>query len=102
MAVSQSNITQNPPFGTANIEPLDAWYAAIENLTAEGCADSVNIPWLLSISVAIGNATTQAIGMNAVVFSEPEWGFDITGAGVGSMYGNGGIGSGEGGLYVSF
>ena len=102
--MTQSNITQNPPLGQMNIEPLDAWYAAIENLTAEGDANSINIPWLLSISVAVGNATTQAIGKNAVVFCEPEWGFDITGAGQGSMYGNGGTsgGDGAGGLYVTF
>jgi hypothetical protein len=89
------------PFGP-NIEPLDAWYAAIENLTAEGDTNSINIPWLLAISLSIGNATTEAIAKNAVVFCEPEWGFDMTGCGVGSMYGNGGTGSGEGGLYVSW
>jgi hypothetical protein len=100
--MSFSNISQNPPLGQMNIEPMDAWYAAIENLTAEGGAGSVNIPWLLAISVSVGNATTQAIGKNAVVFCEPEWGFDMTGSGKGSMYGNGGIGSGEGGLYVSW
>ena len=85
-----------------NIEPMDAWYAALENLTAEGDANSLNIPWLLSLSVAIGNATTQAIDFNAGVVCEPEWGFDITGSGKGSMYGNGGQGSGEGGLYVGW
>jgi hypothetical protein len=99
--MSYANITQNPPLGQMNIEPMDAWYAAIENLTAEGDAGSINIPWLLSISVAVGNATTQAIGRNAVVFSEPEWGFD-TGAGKASMYTGGGTGGGEGGLYVSW
>ena len=100
--MSFSNITQNPLFGTANIEPVDAWFAAIENLTAEGDANSVNIPWLLSLSIAQGNAFTEAIDLNAVVTCEPEWGLDITGAGQGSMYGNGGTGSGEGGLYVSW
>jgi hypothetical protein len=100
--MSFSNISQNPPLGQMNIEPLDSWYAAIENLTCEGDANSINIPWLLSLSVSIGNATTEAISKNCVVFCEPEWGFDITGGGVGSMYGNGGQGSGEGGLYVSW
>lgn len=100
--MSFTNETQNPLFGTANIEPLDLWYAAIENLTAEGDANSINIPWLLGISVTVGNAATKAISQNCVVFCEPEWGFDITGAGTGSMYGSGGQGSGEGGLYVSF
>lgn len=99
--MSFNNITQNPPLGQMNIEPMDSWYAAIENLTAEGDASSINIPWLLAISVSVGNATTQAIGKNCVVFTDPEWG-EIVGAGVGSMYGNGGQGSGEGGLYVSW
>lgn len=100
--MSFSNITQNPPLGTAPIEALDSWYASIENLTAEGDASSLNIPYLSAISLALGNAYTKAISQNCIVFCEPEWGFDITGAGVGSMYGNGGIGSGEGGLYVSW
>lgn len=100
--MSFHNITQNPPFGQMNIEPMDVWYAAVENLTAEGDANSLNIPWLLSLSVTVGNAATEAIGKNAVVFCEPEWGFDITGAGQGSLYGNGGTGSGQGGLYVSW
>jgi len=98
-------VTGNPFFESFSLKPLqglDSWYVEIENLTAEGSGDSINIPWLLSISLAVGNATTEAIGKNAVVFSEPEWGFDITGTGKGSLYGNGGIGSGEGGLYVSF
>ena len=99
--MSFSNITQNPPLGQMNVEAMDEWYSAIEGLTAEGDGSSINIPWLLSISVAIGNATTQAIGRNAVVFSEVEWG-EGTGAGKGSMYGSGGTGGGEGGLYVSF
>ena len=85
-----------------NIEPMDLWFAEIGELRSSGGGGGVNIPWLLGISVSIGNATTEAIGRNAVVFCEPEWGFDMTGAGQGSLYGNGGIGSGEGGLYVSW
>ena len=84
------------------IEPLDEWFASMENLVAVGDANSINIPWLLGISVSVGNATTRAIADNAVFCCEPEWGFDITGAGVGSMYGSGGQGTGEGGLYVSW
>jgi hypothetical protein len=96
--VSFSNITQNPPLGQMNIEPMDAWYAAIENLTAEGDAGSVNIPWLLGISLSVGNAATTAISQGCVVFCEPEWGFD-TGSGKASMFG----GSGEGGgIYVGW
>jgi hypothetical protein len=97
--MSYSNITQNPPLGQMNVEPMDEWYAAIENLTAVGDAGSINIPWLLGISVSIGNATTSAIAKNAVIFCEPEWGFDMTGGGQATMYG----GSGEGGgVYVGW
>jgi hypothetical protein len=96
--MSFSNITQNPPLGQMNIEPMDQWYAAIENLTAEGDANSVNIPWLLSISVSVGNATTEAIAKNCVVFVDPEWG-EVTGMGKAGM----GSGSGEGGgVYVGW
>jgi hypothetical protein len=95
--MSFSNITQNPPLGQMNIEPLDEWYAAIENLTAVGDANSINIPWLLGISVSIGNATTAAISKNCVVFCEPEW--EQGSPGQAGMFN----GSGEGGgVYVGW
>lgn len=100
-------ITQPPSiFGTQPfapfIEPMDVWYADTGELNSEGGAGgSVNIPWLLALSLSIGNATTAAISRNCVVFCEVEWG-EGTGSGKGSMYGNGGTGSGEGGLYVSW
>jgi DNA-binding CsgD family transcriptional regulator len=97
--MSFTNETQNPLLGTANIEPLDEFFAAMENLTAVGDAGSVNIPWLLAISVSIGNATTSAISKNCVVFCEPEWGFD-TGSGKASMFG--GSGDGASGVYVGW
>jgi hypothetical protein len=97
--VSQSNITQNPLFGTANIEPLDSWFDAMENLSSVGDANSINIPWLLALSVSIGNATTSAIAKNCVVFCEPEWGLDNSGLGKMGMF----SGSGEGGgVYVGW
>lgn len=99
--MSFSNITQNPPLGQMNIEALDEFFDVMENLSASGAAGSVNIPWLLGISVSVGNATTQAIAKNCIVWIDPEWG-EVTGGGQGSMYGNGGVGSGEGGLYVSW
>jgi hypothetical protein len=84
-----------PPY----IEALDSWYAAIENLTAEGDANSINIPWLLQLSVSVGNATTTAISKNCVVFTEMEWG-EATGLGKAGMIGGG---SGEGGgVYASW
>lgn len=97
--MSFSNITQNPPLGQMSIEPLDEWLVAMENLTAEGDAGSVNIPYLLGISVSIGNAMTKAIGKNAVVFTDPEWDEGGTGMGKATMFG----GSGEGGgVYVGW
>jgi hypothetical protein len=95
--MSFSNVTQNPSF-VPGIEPMDVWYAEIGELNCGGGGDSINIPWLLSISLAIGNATTKAISQNCVVFSEVEWG-EGTGGGKVSMYG----GSGEGGgVYVGW
>lgn len=92
-----ASILGTQPFGPY-LEPLDEWYAAIENLICVGDANSINIPWLLGISLSVGNATTAAISKNCVVFCEPEWGFD-TGSGKASMYG----GSGEGGgIYVGW
>jgi len=80
-----------------NIEPLDEFYAAMENLTAVGDANSINVPWLLALSVSIGNATTSAIARNCVVFCEPEW--DMGGLGRAGMFN----GSGEGGgVYVGW
>jgi hypothetical protein len=96
--VSSHNLTQNPLF-VPGIEPMDVWYAEIGELSSSGGDNGVNIPWLLSISLAIGNATTKAISQNCVVFSEVEWG-EGTGAGKASMFGGG---SGEGGsVYVGW
>jgi len=53
--MSFSNITQNAPLGWMNVQPMDAWYPAIEKLTA-------------------GNAATEAIAKNTVVFCEGERG----------------------------
>jgi hypothetical protein len=99
--MSQSNITQNPPLGQMNIEPMDAWFADIGEIPCDGGASgSVNIPWLLSISVSVGNATTAAISKNCVVFTDPEWGETGGGLGKASMIGGG---SGEGGgVYVGW
>lgn len=59
-----------------------SWYLELEGgiveLASEG---SINIPWLLGLALAEGNALTQALGETANVFCEPEWGFDVTGGG---------------------
>jgi len=41
---------------------------------------SINIPWLLGIALAEGNAATKALGEGANVYCEPEWGFDVSGS----------------------
>jgi hypothetical protein len=88
-----SQLTEHPL-----IAPLDEWFSAMENLVAVGDAGSINIPWLLGIATSVGNAATAAIGRNAVVFCDTEWG-EVTGAGKGTMMG----GSGEGGgVYVGW
>jgi hypothetical protein len=71
----------------------------MENLVAVGDANSINIPWLLGISLSVGNATTAAISKNCVVFTDPEWG-EVVGGGKEGMFGGG---SGEGGgVYVGW
>lgn len=88
--MSMTNGWQAPNYEAGpNIEALDEWIVGMENLTSEGSAGSVNIPWLLSISVSMGNAATEAIGKNAVIFCEPEWGLDITGGSSGRGGGSG-------------
>lgn len=47
----------------------------------EQAYSSVNIPWLLALSVSMGNAYTKGLAQNAQVFCEPEWGFDVSGGG---------------------
>jgi hypothetical protein len=42
---------------------------------------SINIPWILSLALAEGNACTAAIGAMAWTYPEPEWGWDAGGPG---------------------
>lgn len=56
-----------------------SWYLELEGGLYEPAAGSINIPWLLGLSVSMGNAGTRALADNAVVFCEPEWGFDVMG-----------------------
>lgn len=59
-----------------------SWYLEIENGTAELASEgSINIPWILGIALAEGNAATKALGETANLWPEPEWGFDVTGGG---------------------
>ena len=81
-AGSQGVDLNNPP-------PFEGeWELRLEDSGAytDAC-DQRNWPALLALAVAQGNAATAALAENAVVFCEPEWGFDITGFGNGNYYG---------------
>lgn len=86
----------------AGKHPLDGFYHDVENLSFEGSANNLNIPWLLGISVSRGNAATKAIAQGCVVFCEPEWGYECTGMGGGGYRGGGPMGGPSGGLSVSW
>jgi hypothetical protein len=59
------------------------WYLEREGAwLGDSSEGSVNIPWLLGLSVSQGNATTQAIAEGTWHWPEPEWGWDTTGPGV--------------------
>lgn len=58
-----------------------SYYLEMEGALYEPAAGSINIPWLAGLCTSIGNATTQALAKNAVVFCEPEWGWDVSGGG---------------------
>jgi hypothetical protein len=61
-----------------------------------------NIPWLLGLSVSMGNAMTEAIARQSVIYCEPEYGWD--GGGGGNEAGGSQIGAGgsSNGLIVSW
>lgn len=52
------------------------WEGAWLQDSSEG---SVNIPYLLGISLALGNAYTKALSETANVYIEPEFGWDASG-----------------------
>jgi hypothetical protein len=58
------------------------WYLEREGAwLGDSSEGSINIPWVLGIAVAEGNATTKALGDTAWWWPEPEWGWDATGLG---------------------
>ncbi len=61
-----------------------------------------NIPWLLGLSVSMGNAMTEAIAKQAIIYQEPEWGWDGGGGGNESGASQIGAGGSSGGLLVSW
>lgn len=56
------------------------WYLEREGAwLGDSSEGSINIPWLVGISVATGNAATKALGETANIYAEPEWGWDSYG-----------------------
>lgn len=74
--------TQAGDLMQAGLEGSYEWYLGIEGGIVEPSSEgSINIPWLLAISLQLGNAATKALGETANVFIEPEWGWDAGGPG---------------------
>ena len=71
-----------------------------ENLGLGDGYGQLNIPWYIGLSAMMGNAGTTALSRNAVVFCEPEWGYECVG--MGSSYPGGVIGGPSGGLTVAW
>jgi hypothetical protein len=77
-----------------------SYYLDMEGGVTELAAGSINIPWLAGIIISQGNAMTEAIARNSVVYVEPEYGLECTGAGGAGGYQ--GMGGSSGGLVVSW
>jgi hypothetical protein len=91
------DLMQAPPFE-------GEWELRLEDagVLTDGC-DAINWASMIATSIAEGNARTSALALNAVVFSEPEWGFDIVGVGVGNYAGRQGPnGAYAGGVTVAW
>ena len=58
-----------------------SYYLELEGGMNEPSSGSINIPWLAGLCTSMGNGMTQALAANAVVFCEPEWGWDVSGSG---------------------
>ncbi len=74
-------MTQTTDLAQCPLAGSYSWYLELEGGISEGSPGNMNIPWLLGIMVAQGNAGTSALAHNAVVFCEPEWGWDVSGGG---------------------
>lgn len=95
------DLMQAPPF------PGD-WVERLEDagVFTDSC-DQINWAHLVMECIAEGNARTEALSRQAVVFCEPEWGWDITGVGNGNYVGAHNVGGGTygniaGGLTVAW
>src|SRR5262249_18014970 len=56
-------------------------YLADSGSLYEPASGSINIPWLAGLCISQGNGLTSALAKNAVVFSEPEYGLEVSGSG---------------------
>lgn len=95
------DLSNPPPFA-------GEWELRLEDagILTDAC-DGRNWAYLIEIALAEGNARTAALALNAVVFCEPEWGFDIVGVGGGNyrgsfLAGGGQFGNIAGGLTVAW
>jgi len=53
------------------------WYLEREGAwLSDSSEGSINIPWVLSVALSEGNASTKALGETAWAWPEPEWGFE--------------------------
>lgn len=95
-------ISQAVDLSQAGKHPFDAEVYEREGLIFELSSDNLNIPWLYALAVAKGNAATEALARNAIVFCEPEYGWDATGLGAGGYAGSGPMGGPSGGLTVAW
>lgn len=75
---------------------LDEFYLVDAGMINDG--GSINIPWLLGLSVQMGNALTTALSRTAHVFCEPEYGFEAVGMNQNWQ----GAGSRPGGISISW
>jgi hypothetical protein len=74
-------VSQTTDLGQCPLAGSYSDYLAWENGVSEPGSGSLNIPYLMGIMVSMGNAATSALAKNAIVFCEPEWGFDVSGSG---------------------
>jgi hypothetical protein len=66
----------------AALEGSYEWYLEREGAwLSDSSEGSINIPWVLGLALAEGNAATVALGQMAWTYPEPEWGWDTTGPG---------------------
>ena len=100
--MAQVAISQGTDLSQAGHHPFDTEVYEREGLIFELSSDNLNIPWLYTLAVAKGNAATEALARNAVVFCEPEWGLDATGLGGGNYVGAGPMGGPSGGMTVAW